>query len=56
MTLSDRIEKLKIRIAKQEEKLCGFTGKSRQNLKFRISLKRRLLKRLETLNDRELDK
>lgn len=50
MTLSDRIEKLKIRIAKQEEKLCGFTGKARQNLKWRISNKRGLLKKLEKLN------
>lgn len=50
MTISDRIKKLEIRIAKQEEKLCRFTGKARQNLKWRISKKRLLLKKLEKLN------
>ena len=50
MTISDRIEKLKIRISKQEEKLFRFTGKARQNLKWRLSNKRLLLKKLEKLN------
>lgn len=55
MKLSDRIEKLKIRIAKQEEKLCRFTGKSRHNLKRRICFKRGLLKKLETLDKRGIE-
>lgn len=51
MTISDRIEKLKIRIAKQEDKLFRFTGKARQNLKWRISNKKGLLKKLYQLNN-----
>jgi hypothetical protein len=47
MTISDRIEQLKIRIAKQEEKLKRFTGKARKNLRWRIYLKTKFLSKLE---------
>lgn len=48
--MQKRITRLKLRIEKMTSNLERFTGKAKQNLKWRISNKKGLLKKLEKLN------